>query len=117
MPVKHSPTRCGTRRARICASAFWTSKTSARSCWRRTADGRALEVAANVASAEEVAIAIGAGAQGVGLFRTEMLFMDRSAPPNEQEQTGIYTDAVAAAGGRPIIIRLLDIGGDKPAPY
>ena len=82
-----------------------------------TADGRAIEVAANVASAEEVGPAVEQGAQGVGLFRTEMIFMDRSAAPTEDEQADIYTRAVAAAGGRPVIIRLLDAGGDKPVAY
>jgi fructose-specific PTS system IIA-like component len=57
------------------------------------------------------------GAEGVGLFRTEMLFMDREAPPSEEEQAEVYSQAVRAAQGRPVIIRLLDIGGDKPLPY
>jgi fructose-specific PTS system IIA-like component len=82
-----------------------------------TADGRAIEVAANVASAEEVGPAVEHGAQGVGLFRTEMIFMDRSSAPTEDEQAEIYTRAAKAADGRPIIIRLLDAGGDKPVPY
>ncbi len=83
----------------------------------RTADGRPVEVAANVASAEEVEPAIGSGAQGVGLFRTEMIFMDRAAAPTEDEQADIYGRAAAAAAGAPVILRLLDAGGDKPVPY
>jgi phosphoenolpyruvate-protein phosphotransferase len=82
-----------------------------------TGDGHAMEVGANIASAEEASAAFQNGAQGIGLFRTEMLFMDRNSAPSEQEQTQIYTAAVAAGQGRPVIIRLLDIGGDKPAPY
>ncbi len=82
-----------------------------------TADGRPVEIAANVASAEEVGPAVACGAQGVGLFRTEMIFMDRPAAPTEDEQADIYARAAGAAAGRPVIIRLLDAGGDKPIPY
>ncbi len=82
-----------------------------------TADGHPVEVGVNIASAEEATVAFDAGAQGIGLFRTEMLFMDRDEAPSEQEQTEIYTAALKAAGGRPVIIRTLDIGGDKPASY
>jgi phosphoenolpyruvate-protein phosphotransferase len=82
-----------------------------------TADHHAIEIGANIASAEEAKIAFDNGAQGIGLFRTEMLFVDRNRATSEDEQTQIYSAAVEAANGRPIIIRLLDIGGDKPAPY
>jgi multiphosphoryl transfer protein len=82
-----------------------------------TADQHPIEVAANIASAEEAAIAFDAGAQGIGLFRTEMLFMDRADAPSEEEQTAIYSAALVAGKGRPVIIRLLDIGGDKPAEF
>jgi fructose-specific PTS system IIA-like component len=82
-----------------------------------TADGHAVEIGANISSSEEAKLAFQNGAQGIGLFRTEMLFMDRSSPPPETEQAEIYTAAATAARGRPVIIRLLDIGGDKPVPY
>ncbi len=82
-----------------------------------TADGRALHVAANVASAEEVAAAVERGAEGVGLFRTEMIFLASPAMPSEQEQFDIYTQAVKHAAGRPLVFRTLDIGGDKPLAY
>ena len=82
-----------------------------------TADGRRVEVASNVASAEEVEPAMASGADGIGLFRTEMVFMDRPSAPTEDEQADIYSRAAAAAAGRPVIIRLLDAGGDKPVPY
>ena len=60
----------------------------------------------------------GAGERkAIGLFRTEMLFLDRAAPPSEEEQATVYTDAVRAAAGRPVTFRTFDIGGDKPAPY
>ena len=82
-----------------------------------TADGKRVEVGVNVVAAEEVAPAVENGAEGVGLFRTEMLFMGREAPPDEEEQFHSYSLAARAAEGRPVIIRLLDVGGDKPAPY
>ena len=83
----------------------------------KSRDGRRLEIGANVSTPDEVAHAIDRGAEGIGLFRTEMLFLDRAAPPNEAEQYIAYARAVEAADGRPVIIRTLDIGGDKPAPY
>jgi fructose-specific PTS system IIA-like component len=83
----------------------------------RTSDGVRIEVAANVASATEAESAFEAGAEGIGLFRTEMLFLDRGEPPGEDEQVAHYTRAVAAAAGRRVIIRTLDVGGDKPLPY
>ena len=83
----------------------------------RTADGVRIEVGANVASATEAESAFEAGAEGIGLFRTEMLFLDRSAPPGEDEQVAHYSRAIAAAAGRRVIIRTLDVGGDKPLPY
>jgi len=90
-------------------------------CFRRaparTRDGQALEVAANVATLEELDPAFGSGADGIGLFRTEMLFMDREAPPSEEEQFAIYLQAARAARGSTVIVRTFDIGGDKPVPY
>lgn len=82
-----------------------------------TSDGRRLEVAANIATAEELDPAFAQGAESIGLFRTEMLFMDRDAPPSEEEQFAVYARAAKAAAGRPVIIRTIDIGGDKPVPY
>lgn len=83
----------------------------------RSRDGRELRVLANVSSAAEVAEAVRQGAEGVGLFRTEMLYMDRDTPPSEDEQAEIYAAAAREAGGRPVILRTFDIGGDKPVPY
>ncbi|MBC8011126.1 MAG: PTS sugar transporter subunit IIA, partial [Burkholderiales bacterium] len=80
-------------------------------------DGRRLPVLANVSSAEEVAAAVAQGAEGVGLFRTEMLYMDRDEPPSEDEQAAVYSAAARAAQGRPVTLRTFDIGGDKPVPY
>lgn len=80
-------------------------------------DGQSLRVMANVSSAAEIETAVGLGAEGIGLFRTEMLYMDRDAPPDEEEQTAIYSAAARAAQGRPVVLRTFDIGGDKPVPY
>ncbi len=82
-----------------------------------TADDHRLEVAANVSSSEELGPAFEQGAEGIGLFRTEMLFVGRDNAPAEDEQFDIYTSAVRAAGGRPVIIRTFDLGGDKTVPY
>ena len=82
-----------------------------------TRDQVRVEIAANVSSADEVGVAMTGGADGIGLFRTEMAFMGRDAPPSEEELYGSYRNAVEAANGKPVIIRTLDIGGDKPVPY
>ena len=82
-----------------------------------TADGVRIEIMANIATAAEAAGAFEAGAEGIGLFRTEMLFLDRPAPPDEQEQFESYRTVLAAANGRPVVIRTLDVGGDKHLPY
>lgn len=79
-----------------------------------TRDGVLVEVAANVGGPEEVAAAVEEGADGVGLFRTEFLFMDRDVLPDEQEQEAAYRAAAAALGGRPLLVRTLDAGADKP---
>ena len=82
-----------------------------------TADGETIEVSANVGTPEEVAPAVAAGADGVGLFRTEFLFMDRDAMPTEDEQEAAYRLAAEALDGRPLLLRTLDAGADKPLPY
>ena len=82
-----------------------------------TADGVRLEVSANIARSQDIESALSYGAEGVGLFRTEFLFMDRATPPNEDEQYEAYRQAAKALHDRPLIIRTLDIGGDKPLPY
>lgn len=88
-----------------------------------TADGTRIEVAANVGSAPEARGAAERGADGVGLFRTEFLFLDRGSPPDEAEQYEAYRDALAAFadgegdGSDRVIVRTLDVGGDKDVPY
>ena len=83
-----------------------------------TADGERITLLANIRSPEDAARALAAGAEGVGLFRTEFLFLRRQAAPTEAEQTAAYRRAMEAFGpDRPVVIRLADIGGDKEIPY
>nr|WP_281179416.1 phosphoenolpyruvate--protein phosphotransferase [Sphingomonas pituitosa] len=83
----------------------------------KLADGTRIEVFANLGSVGDAERAVAAGAEGSGLLRTEFLFLDRETPPSVAEQTAEYQAIADALQGRPLIIRLLDIGGDKPAPY
>jgi phosphoenolpyruvate-protein phosphotransferase/dihydroxyacetone kinase phosphotransfer subunit len=82
-----------------------------------TLDGKQVEIAVNVGSPDDVAAAVDAGADGIGLFRTEFLFMARDAMPTEDEQEAAYRAAAEALDGRPMIVRTLDAGADKPIPY
>jgi phosphoenolpyruvate-protein phosphotransferase len=82
-----------------------------------TWDGHRVEVVANIGGPAEAEQAVNAGAEGVGLVRTEFLFLNRSAPPSEEEQYEAYLQMVKAMAGLPLIIRTLDIGGDKEVPY
>src|SRR5919107_2506982 len=81
-----------------------------------TSDGKRIEVAANIGSAEEAEGAISWGAEGVGLFRTEFLFMKRPDLPTEDEQYEAYRKVAEEFGERPVIIRTIDVGGDKDLP-
>jgi phosphoenolpyruvate-protein phosphotransferase len=83
----------------------------------QTADGHRLMIAANIGTPEEASRAIDAGAEGVGLFRTEFMFMGRATAPDEATQTAAYTRVLEAFGERPVVIRLIDLGGDKDLPY
>lgn len=80
-------------------------------------DGARIEVVANIAAPAEAASAVEAGGEGVGLLRTEFLFLGRDQAPTEDEQAAAYSEMVRALNGLPIIIRTLDIGGDKAVPY
>jgi phosphocarrier protein FPr/phosphocarrier protein len=82
-----------------------------------TADGVRIEVFANIGSLAEAQAAVRNGAEGCGLLRTEFLFLERETPPSEAEQHTEYQQLAEALGGRPLTIRTLDIGGDKPIPY
>ena len=83
----------------------------------RTADGTKVDLFANLGSAAEAAAAVAAGAEGCGLLRTEFLFLDRREAPSEEEQRSAYQEIADALGGRPLVVRTLDVGGDKQLPY
>ncbi len=82
-----------------------------------TTDGYRIEVVANIGGPEDAALAVNAGAEGVGLLRTEFLFLNRNAPPTEDEQYAALSQMTQALNGLPLIVRTLDIGGDKHVPY
>jgi len=82
-----------------------------------TRDGTRIVVEANIATPLDVPAAVAAGADGVGLLRTELLFLDAPRLPDEDEQTDAYDRAAVALGGRPLTVRTLDAGADKPLPY
>jgi phosphocarrier protein FPr len=82
-----------------------------------TTDGVRVEIGANVNRPDQVPLALAEGAEGVGLMRTEFLFLEAGATPTEDEQYAIYRGMIEALGDRPLIIRALDIGGDKQVAH
>ncbi len=82
-----------------------------------TLDGHQVEVMANIGTVRDAASADRNGAEGIGLYRTEFLFMDRDALPDEEEQFQAYKAVVEAVGSQSVIVRTMDIGGDKDLPY
>lgn len=82
-----------------------------------TLDGQHIEVVANIGGLSEAQQATNLGADGVGLLRTEFLFLERTQAPTEDEQFATYREIAQAMGDAPVIVRTLDIGGDKPLPY
>lgn len=82
-----------------------------------TADGKQLAVYANIGKPDDVSAVLQNDGEGVGLFRTEFLFMDRAALPSEEEQFAAYRAVAAQMQGKEVIIRTLDVGGDKDIPY
>ena len=83
----------------------------------QTLDGRRIQVVANVGSPADVDVAVANGAEGVGLLRTEFLFLERESLPSEEEQLAAYSDMAARLNGMPMILRTLDVGADKPLAY
>jgi phosphocarrier protein FPr/phosphocarrier protein len=83
----------------------------------RMADGHRVEVLANLGSLADAKLAVEQGAEGCGLLRTEFLFLERDSAPDEPEQLARYQEIADALAGRPLVIRTLDIGGDKPIAY
>ncbi len=82
-----------------------------------TADGKSVELFCNIGTPKDAKKAIECDGEGIGLFRSEFLFMDNNHLPTEDEQFAAYKEAVETMGGKPVIIRTLDIGGDKDIPY
>ncbi len=83
----------------------------------KTKKGKEIEVSANIGSLQDIEIALSMGADGVGLFRTEFLFLNRKNPPKEEEQFETYKEVLKKFKDKPVIIRTLDIGGDKQLSY
>jgi len=83
----------------------------------KTKDGHHIELVANIGLPVDTEKALEYGAEGVGLFRTEFLYMDRSCPPDEEEQFASYQKVLSNMNGKPVIIRTLDVGGDKEISY
>lgn len=82
-----------------------------------TADGYRLEIGANIVGVEDASVAFATGAEGVGLFRTEMLYMERTQAPSCAEQSVIYSQVLKLSSDKPVIIRTMDVGADKPVDY
>ncbi|MEH2434410.1 MAG: phosphoenolpyruvate--protein phosphotransferase [Nostoc sp.] len=101
-------------------SAWQTAQQEARATAHQpaiTRDGRQVSVFANIGSISDVQVAVANGAEGVGLLRTEFLYLDRTSAPTEEEQLEVYQAIAQVLDNRPLIIRTLDVGGDKPLPY
>jgi phosphoenolpyruvate-protein phosphotransferase len=106
----------GARAAALAQSHLAAAELRDRPC--ATADGERVVLLANIGSPEDAPRALEVGAEGVGLFRTEFLFMKRQTAPTEAEQVTAYRAAFEAFGpDRPVVVRLADIGGDKALPY
>ncbi|MEH1858580.1 MAG: phosphoenolpyruvate--protein phosphotransferase [Nostoc sp.] len=101
-------------------SAWQTAQQEARATAHQpaiTRDGRQVSVFANIGSINDVQVAVASGAEGVGLLRTEFLYLDRTSAPTEEEQLLVYQAIAQVLDNRPLIIRTLDVGGDKPLAY
>ncbi|MHC5743171.1 MAG: phosphoenolpyruvate--protein phosphotransferase [Nostoc sp.] len=101
-------------------SAWQTAQQEARATAHQpaiTRDGRQVSVFANIGSINDVQVAVASGAEGVGLLRTEFLYLDRTSAPTEEEQLLVYQAIAKVLDNRPLIIRTLDVGGDKPLSY
>ena len=83
----------------------------------RLADGTPVALWANIGNPTEAEVALANGAEGIGLFRTEFLFLDRDNAPGEDEQYEAYRQTLATMGARTVVVRTIDIGGDKPLAY
>lgn len=116
--VAPSPADLAQARGRLRAAARTRREEAETACRPAvTLDGHRVEVFANLSNTAEAAEAVRLGAEGVGLLRSEFLFLDRTEAPTEEAQAEAYRAAAAALGGRPLIVRTLDAGGDKSLPY
>lgn len=106
--ITQAQARMAARKAADLAAAFDPATTT---------DGHRIEVVANIGGLADARKGMTLGAEGVGLLRSEFLYLDRSNAPTEDEQAQIYTEIAAALDGRPLIVRTLDVGGDKPLAY
>jgi phosphoenolpyruvate-protein phosphotransferase len=109
--------RAGLERAGEAADRARAADTGLRDRPLATSDGHRLVCAANIGKPEDASTAFAAGAEAIGLFRTEFAFAGRPAAPTETQQAELYEAALRAAGDAPVVVRLADIGGDKPVPY
>ncbi|BCL76831.1 phosphoenolpyruvate--protein phosphotransferase [Jeongeupia sp. HS-3] len=107
--IREAQLKLGKQRAEELAAAHQASVTT---------DGHHIEVVANIGGLDEAKQGVELGGEGVGLLRSEFLYLDRADAPTEEEQTQIYTDIAKALGTeRTFVVRTLDVGGDKPLPY
>ena len=116
--VEPSPSQLAELQAR--RDAWLAAREAVRAAGQRpaiTRDGRRVEVVANIRGIADARVALEYGAEGVGLLRTEFLYLDRMDAPSEEEQLAAYKAIAEVLGTRPLIIRTLDVGGDKPLPY
>ena len=109
--------RAGLARAGEAAERARTGDLGLRDRPLATSDGHRLVCAANIGKPEDAAAAFAAGAEAIGLFRTEFAFAGRTAAPTEAEQAELYEATLRAAGDAQVVVRLADVGGDKPLPY
>ncbi len=109
--VERAEARAAARRAERVAE----QAAAQREC--RARDGTRVEIYANVGNTGDAVAAVSNGAEGCGLLRTEFLFIDRDTAPDEDEQLAAYQAIAGALGGRPLVLRLMDVGGDKPLRY
>jgi phosphoenolpyruvate-protein phosphotransferase len=115
-----APTDEAFAKVRQHATALLAKRAAERQAAQRechTRDGTRIEIFANLGSVAEAEAAVAAGAEGCGLLRTEFLFIDRDRAPSEEDQTEIYQGIANAMDGKPLVLRLMDVGGDKPLDY
>ena len=115
-----APTAAAVEQARSAVESQLTRRTHERTQAQtecRARDGTRIEVFANLGNASDAVAAVANGAEGCGLLRTEFLFIDRNTAPDEDEQFQAYQSIAAALAPRPLVLRLMDVGGDKPLRY